>query len=411
MKVTIFNGDGSYNRGDRAILAGLIELIRGALGNVRIYVHSCQPEIDAKWYGVNALDRGPAGLFDRWRALRESDIVIWGGGVLLQDNHCLLKIPYWVSRLFVARYLFGKRVIGFGQGVEPLMTKWGQFWARVALVPVDVFYSRERNSSELLARLSVPARKLRPLYDPALALPTASPESGRAILDAECPGWDKFGPVVGVAPRRWFNVRRRILPRKYTYRSARERELGGDRMERLEANLAMVLERVVRERDASIVFFPMYAIPSEGDQHVAESIRKNMNRSVRERAFLIKGDYSPYDYAAAIGNVDAMVGVRLHSAVLATLMGVPSITLAYSQKSASYFQQIGQERFVFSIDELLDEQSVSRITSAIAELLDHREPLADHIRAAISQMQADLRSGMAQAIADVTVRTRVRPVR
>ncbi|WP_284327736.1 hypothetical protein [Demequina litorisediminis] len=92
MKVLVINSDLAANRGDRAIAAGLVALVRDTLPEARITIVSQQPERDGAWFDADALDQdihslSPLDLLRLMRAARRADLVLWGGGEPSQGLH------------------------------------------------------------------------------------------------------------------------------------------------------------------------------------------------------------------------------------------------------------------------------------------------------------------------------------
>ncbi len=59
MRVLIHNSDSPHNRGDRAILAGNVELARHRWPDAEVVALSQYPERDASWFGIRFLPVSP----------------------------------------------------------------------------------------------------------------------------------------------------------------------------------------------------------------------------------------------------------------------------------------------------------------------------------------------------------------
>ena len=103
VRVLIHNSDSPHNRGDRAILAGNVELVRRRWPDAEIVSLSQYPERDAAWFGIRFLPVSPystgiGDLFALLRAARSADVVLWGGGEILKDYTNKLGLVYWLAR-------------------------------------------------------------------------------------------------------------------------------------------------------------------------------------------------------------------------------------------------------------------------------------------------------------------------
>ncbi|MDO4542638.1 MAG: polysaccharide pyruvyl transferase family protein, partial [Bacillota bacterium] len=121
IKVCISGYYGFDNAGDEAILFAMIRGLRKEFPNIEISVLSNEPEKTAAAYGVTA--------YDRWKwwqihkAIMSSDILISGGGGLLQDVTGKKSIMYYTQVMKMA--LRRKRpVFIFSQGVGPVNDSW-----------------------------------------------------------------------------------------------------------------------------------------------------------------------------------------------------------------------------------------------------------------------------------------------
>ena len=60
-------------------------------------------------------------------------------------------------------------------------------------------------------------------------------------------------------------------------------------------------------------------------------------------AIVLEGPFSTEQQVSLSGNVDLMIGIRLHALVFSSLMGKPVIGISYDPKITSFLHMIGQE--------------------------------------------------------------------
>ena len=107
-KILISGYYGFSNAGDEAMLTAIIEALRAERQDVEITVMSGKPEITAEKHGVNSIHRfNPLQIF---KAMLSADLLLSGGGSLLQDVTSKRSILYYLSILLMAK-LLGKMVI------------------------------------------------------------------------------------------------------------------------------------------------------------------------------------------------------------------------------------------------------------------------------------------------------------
>lgn len=83
------------------------------------------------------------------KAILKNDILISGGGSLLQNKTSNFSLFYYLFIIFLAK-IFSKKVIIFAQGFEPIFGAFEQFVTKKILKTVDFISVRDENSKKLL---------------------------------------------------------------------------------------------------------------------------------------------------------------------------------------------------------------------------------------------------------------------
>ncbi len=112
---------GKGNGGDEALLASMLEMLPS---HVKPLVLSADPRATSKSYGVRSYDRMNSGSVVR--ALKESQVLILGGGSLIQDATSIRNSIYYGGLIGLARQ-FGLQTFAIAQGIGPLnkpLTRW-----------------------------------------------------------------------------------------------------------------------------------------------------------------------------------------------------------------------------------------------------------------------------------------------
>ncbi|MDR1168404.1 MAG: polysaccharide pyruvyl transferase CsaB [Heliobacteriaceae bacterium] len=138
-KVIISGYYGFGNFGDEAILSILIDKLKSL--NAEITVISAKPQ------SVNTIQ-----TFDFKnivRAIFRSDILISGGGSLLQDVTGIKSLLYYCWVIFTA-LLSGKKTIIFAQGIGPVNSPIARFIVKNLLKKCTCISVRDENSQKLL---------------------------------------------------------------------------------------------------------------------------------------------------------------------------------------------------------------------------------------------------------------------
>lgn len=394
MKVLILNSDSPHNRGDRAILAGLIQLIQNTRPGAEITALSQFDARDGEWFGIRFLPFSPYST-NPWHYLKllaeakKADVVLWGGGELLKDYTNKLSLFYWLLKIFGIR-LVNRNIIGVFQGIGPTESKIGK---KVIVRTVNLcreFLLRDEESRFKLldwgVKVSVTAS-----YDPAVCI---SSDAADVSLNPEL---DQYGRgFIGLGLRRWFHYETGgWFPKKF--------KAGGPKTEkekRYIAACAELADRLVEVGEKPLVFFPMHVSRSEDDEAFATEVIAQMAHA--DKAMLVSGDsLSPTDYLALIARADAFLGSRLHSTILATVAHVPSMCLYYVDKGRLFFEQLELDELAFPIERMLEKGFVHELGGNFEEVLEAGIAISKQQEIGLTKMRKKLRSDLATALGSI----------
>lgn len=114
---------GFNNIGDESILTAVIGSMKEKLGDVEITVLSHDPASTAEKYNIKSCDRKslPAIL----SAVRKCDLLVSGGGSLLQDVTSKKSILYYLFIMAAASAL-GKPFFIYSQGIGPINSNFNR---------------------------------------------------------------------------------------------------------------------------------------------------------------------------------------------------------------------------------------------------------------------------------------------
>ena len=165
------NSDSPHNRGDRAILAGLIELIQSVRPDSQITALSQFPERDTEWFRIKFLpfspySTSPFALIRLMLAAKKADVVMWGGGELLKDYTNRLSLYYWLLKLTAIR-LANKNIIGAFQGIGPTNSEHSKQLIAKTVNLCKVFITRDQESVHKLTHWGAETTLI-PSFDPAV---------------------------------------------------------------------------------------------------------------------------------------------------------------------------------------------------------------------------------------------------
>ncbi len=150
-KIAISGYYGFKNFGDEAILSVLVNHLK-LLQDTDITVFSSDVEYTETTYGVKAVKR--FCLKEVVKTIKNCDVLVSGGGSLLQDVTSLKSLIYYAF-IIALSFLFNKKVIIFAQGIGPLNSRIAQSIVKNLLKYCTYVTVRDENSVKLLDKLGV----------------------------------------------------------------------------------------------------------------------------------------------------------------------------------------------------------------------------------------------------------------
>jgi len=338
-KIVISGYYGFNNAGDEALLTAILASLRASDPKADITVISGNPGNTIAKHQVKSLYRFAAVRL--LRAISEADLVISGGGSLLQDVTSKRSLVYYLSIIAAAKWK-ARKVMLFAQGIGPIRSRFMRLLTRLVVNKADVITVRDEDSAKELARMGVSAAKVEVTADPVLMLNPESKIAGKTIL-AEA-GLDPYKPIIGVSVREWPDNLRCLK------------------------QLAAALGKLSEKYNAQIAILPLQVSKDLKDSQLLQSyIPKARNKVV-----LLQGDYSTEEFLSIIGSFRLLIGMRLHALIFAAVMAVPLMAISYDPKVDSFLKAIGAQ--AVGTVETLD---AAKVEKAAAELWGRKSQLQE----------------------------------
>lgn len=325
---------GFGNCGDEAILKAMTSNIKEYAPDVEITALSHKPEFTKTEYGIKSVQR--FNVFQVLSAIRRSDIILSGGGTLLQNSTSTRSLLYYLSIIKLAK-LFRKRVMLYANGIGPVTGKLNQRLVRAVINTVDVITLREKLSEADLRSLNVSNPNVTVTADAAFKLKSVDRERAEEILTNE--GFIERGkPRVGVSVRAWHKA-------KY----------GDDYI----SKLARAFDSIA-DTGKEIIFLPMQ-FPSD------IAISRRVSSMMKNKSYILRNRYTPGEMLGVVGSLDAMVSMRLHTLIFAAVKNIPMVGIIYDPKIEYYLKELDMPEGGDVRKEKLDSDKISGITLDIFE--------------------------------------------
>jgi len=349
---------GFANAGDEAILAGLVQGFRERAPQAELTVLSGDPETTIAEHGVAA---APRDLRSAFHEIGEADLLISGGGGLLQDATSWRSPLYYLSVLQLA-LAAGVRVACIGQSIGPLHRRWIRSLTRRMLSKVPLLSVRDGLSQAALRALGV-TREVYVAADLAFILP---PPSGTEIAAArQVAGLpDDTRPSLGLALRQ---------PR-------------GMAKEPLVAALAEAIGPPCDHLNLRPVFIPMH-FPL--DIEFAEAVASRLPVT----AEVVRSRLSARGILALMGGLDFVVAMRMHALLFGAICRRPLVAISYDPKVAGLMGELG-----LPIAASTDSLNSQALSDAITRAWQDRGQISAALSARVEPLAAAARQNIELAL-------------
>lgn len=346
---------GFGNLGDEAILASTVSCLRAKDPDIDIRVLSKDPEETSRAYRVLAYDRMKP--FHVISAIKDADLVVFGGGSLLQDSTSFRSLTYYVALLFAARAL-GKPLAVYANGVGPVRSHTGRLLIRKALSPAEMITVRDQESLRLLREIGL-SNEVKLTADPAFLL---SPSPSAAI--------DEMLKQHGISPDDklvWLGLRPDTAPESF-YRS--------------------VAQGVSLLRSTG--FRPYQMIMQDRDTPMVGLLNEMLAECGQSPVQAISG-LTPQDALGVLARGNLCIGMRLHTLILSAKAGIPFLGVEIDPKIGAFCRSLG-----FPVTPDPRKTTGKPLLDAIEKLIQDRPCLAESLKAQVPELVS-----MAQANIDM----------
>ena len=342
---------GSNNHGDDLILKAITDDLRKIHPHIKITVISKRPKETKRIYGVESIQRFN---FPRIIAsLRKTNLLIMGGGSLIQDLTSTKSLIYYIFVMNLAAKARAK-VMLYANGIGPLKLENNQRRAAGALEKVEKITLRDRQSKEILKELGLENGNVLITADAAFGFTNTLSDMGYEILDK-----------IGLIGKKYFCISIRgwkTLKEDFT------------------SEMAVFCDYMSEKHGLSPLFIPMQpSIDAEISTQVMELARR--------QSYYLQEDFSIEEILSVVAGAQFLVGMRLHSVIYGANTATPVIGLAYDPKVSAMFQELNQKYYVN-----LEEVSAGKLIKFSEEILLCRDEIARQLRKATRPMREKAQS-------------------
>jgi len=345
---------GLGNIGDELILSGIINAISTYTDDVKFSVITNNPAESKHLHNVmpvpQSLKKGAITFIKNqitqrefvnvYKNISECDILILGGGELLQDLK-FYYLPTWLSLLYLAQKK-NKKTVVYGIGAGPVDTFLGKKLCRKILGKADLVTVRDSKSEIALENCGVP--NVIKTADPAFAI---SPPKVNLHENEK---------TIGVTLHR------------FIYNDDMYRKTNGEKinLSHRRKKMAYMLESIAEIHGKKLMFLPTV----KSDVYGYTEIKKFMHDT--EKALVIDYDSNINRFFSLLAKSEILIGMRLHSLIMASMLGIPIVPISYSGKVKSFLELINLNDLYIDIEDIDAQDFNERLYENFSKVLKKR---------------------------------------
>jgi len=338
VKIVLSGYYGFDNIGDEAVLYAIITALKNEIENVELTVLSNNPEKTKALYGVNSVNRWK--MSEVVKAIKASDLLVSGGGSLLQDVTSSKTVPYYLAIVKIAQF-FRKKVVFYSQGIGPVNKGTSRFLIKRIVNKVDHIFVRDAGSKALLKEIGI-KKQVHLAIDPVLGIGISEQEIKRKPK------------TVGVYIRPW------------------QDEMHDKNM--IDSMIEGLTELIAK--GYALCFIPMHY---DQDREIAQVLAKEVKETTLKKGILSKEELcrniemidknlSIKEVLAYTAGFDFVIGMRLHSLIMAAACHIPMLGISYDPKVTAF---INEMKVPYCIDS--DKITSDQFKQLVLDLEEHLE--------------------------------------
>jgi len=340
---------GHGNLGDEAILQGLLT----ELESIKLKIFTEQPRNVNREYGIKSINTRIYNFPLLVRELKSTELFLLGGGGLLKDwGNTSRPLKKWLSILNIAKNIHIKTGL-CAIGVENIRYEKSKKAMKKTLNGVDIITVRDKHSKELLEDIGI-YNEIEVVSDPALLL--ANTSHGKT--------YDGAGKMkVCISVRHWYDEKFSIKnQQKNTY---------------FIESMKKITNHLIEEYNAEVSFIPFRTINFDDDREIAQKIIDGTKN--KKNIKLINEVPKPNEFISIAQDCQIVLGMRLHSLILASSVGTPFIGFGYMPKICAFTDSINQKEYSFDLNQFEYDAVIESIGKTMANYRERSNEIIENV--------------------------------
>ncbi|MDZ7369676.1 MAG: polysaccharide pyruvyl transferase family protein [candidate division KSB1 bacterium] len=383
--IAVLGNFSGRNAGDAAILGCLLRDLSTRFKRIRFLIPTIRPDFVIKSFSIYPLK--PVGLLP-WnfsvkifglpilRTVLKSDLVLVTDAILFDRKlyNPLFNYLWTLSHVLPLAHKRGIPVVLYNASLGPIRTRAGKRALARVLAASDLLILRDQESIDLLNRLGLEHPHIVEGADCALNAEAVGEGRFQEICKAEGL-FQSDRPVIG------FNIN--------SYVDAFVRRGASFGKQSLVEVYAATIDRVIEELDVDAILVETQHMDLAIAQEVLQRIRH------KDRVKLISNKkYSYQEICSVLRRLELFVGMRTHSLILSSAMGVVPVGIVTYPKNRGFMRTLGLEENLIEFGEL----STEKFTELILSVYHRREEIKEKMIPRLLREKAKAREAVGRLI-------------
>jgi polysaccharide pyruvyl transferase WcaK-like protein len=409
-KVLLSLGTGNGNSGDEALLVCEKQQLEETFNReIDLVAFSDDIAVSEKYInGVRFIYSGRFGIRNKYeKGIKQyqwifstiheiciCDVLITGGGTILQDATNKFFVPFWFFKIILAQIFF-KPTVMYGIGVGPLNRKFSRFLMNAFASKMKFISLRGPLSLEWIKKFKIKDNKVFLTADPVITLEKAGEEEVKELFKMENIRLHTEKKTVVFCIRDWYKKHGKSIVNK-DFIEGKEQLYS-----KYIQSILDYVKFIVNIGEFNIVFLPMSCTEPNDDRLTARKVLEKLKEHNVDTSnvFCVNTECSPALLKAIIGKSYLTVGVRFHTLIYATTQNIPVIGVAYGNKTCDFLEYIGLKEYVLPIDEITGELLIEMHK----KVEENREAVLSQLKIAIP-LQKEMATRNAQMVKNIVMK-------
>jgi len=407
LKVLIANSHTSLNSGDAGILIGHVIFLRKKFECKNITVITRTPIQDREIYkdynltflppiiptplifksGTQRIKENLTNLFSIWSRfrliseIRKSDFVVVCGGANFFSNWKFFPGPMFFQHYLhiLISILFKKPIFFFPQSFGPFKNKASVFLTKVLFASkyIKKIWAREEFSYRILLNLVKRKSLAGVCPDMAFLIDLRTKELPVAQYS------NLSRPAVVLTLRNWSfpNIKNRKfkLEKKELYLNA----------------VVNTCRYITESLNGSIIFLPSSKgiKELEDDRIIIKEVLDIIGKSIpKDKIYcpVLKENESIFHIASLISSADLVLATRFHPSIFASILGIPTLSMAYHHKCSGIMKMMNLDRYCIHISKINSRELIQ----GVDEILKNRDSIRRDLSEAVSKIRNEIEKNL-----------------